>query len=288
MKPIIGLTGTTLNSFLPKLNKGNSNQKEVYVKILSMSTEFESMYGFNENKIQFTFENDIKAIENAGGIPVILPALSSLEDLDALLNRLDGILITGGYDIHPMHYGEEDQHSKGLLGNIETLEDEDAGLFAKFSEQKDTQEMMLVKLAHERQIPVMGICRGSQVINVAMGGSLYQDILLQKASVNKHTLIEKWNTAAHAINIEKDTMLHRLLGRDSLSVNSIHHQSIKAVGKGLRVAATAEDGIIECIESTGEGFILGVQWHPEMLSSDSEQQKLFKHFLAACQSAKNA
>lgn len=144
MKPIIGVTACTVSSLLPKLDKGNENQKKEYQFLIDNSMSIKTMYEFNQS-IQMVFENDLRAIENAGGVPLIIPATERLENLDIILDAVDGVLITGGYDVAPKHYNEEDFYSKGLLGNIEGLTDENAGLFAKFSEKRDLAELSLVK-----------------------------------------------------------------------------------------------------------------------------------------------
>ncbi len=281
MKPIIGVTACTLNSILPKLEKGNSDQRAEYKKLVDESASIRAIYSFNHS-VQLVFENDLRAIEAAGGIPLIIPASDKLENLEAILNVVSGILITGGYDVDPKHYNEEDQYSKGLLGDLATLSDEDAGFFAKFSERRDEMEIALVQKAYDKSIPVLGICRGNQVINVAMGGSVYQDIIMQEASEHEHTDIDKWNDISHKIVIEKDSRLYKIIKKEQFGINSIHHQAVKAVGHNLKAVARAEDGIIECIEAIDDRFIMGVQWHPEMLAHDDAQQSIFKYFIECC------
>lgn len=278
MKAIIGITACTLNSILPKLDKGNSKQEAEYKTLIESSESIKAIYSFNQS-IQMVFENDLRAIEEAGGVPLIIPATDKLENLDTILKAVDGILITGGYDIDPKHYNEKDKYSKGLLGDIETLSDEDASFFAKFSEKRDKTELALVKKAYEASVPVMGICRGIQVINVAMGGSVYQDILLEEATQHDHSDIQRWNDFSHDVLIEEDSRLYQILKTERFAVNSIHHQAINRLGENLKVVARAEDGIIECVESLGDSFIMGLQWHPEMLAHSEEHQKIFKHYI---------
>ena len=281
MKPIIGITACTVSSLLPKLDKGNKDQQEEYKKLIEISKSMAAMYSFNQS-LQMVFENDLKAIENAGAVALIIPATENLENMEVILRAIDGVLITGGYDVAPKHYREEDGFSKGMLGHIDTLTDEEAGLFAKFSEKRDLAELNLVKKAYEKNIPIMGICRGCQVINIAMGGNIYQDIIAQGASTYNHSNIEKWNDIAHHIKIDKDSHLYSALNQETLGVNSIHHQSIKTLGNHLKSVAYADDGIVECIESSNDHFVLGVQWHPEMMAHDKNHQEILKYFVDQC------
>jgi putative glutamine amidotransferase len=281
MKPIIGVTAGTAGSILPKLNSGNPAQQAEHQMLIENSMSMKTMYEFNHS-LQMVFDNDLRAIERAGGIPLIIPARESIENLDGILGLIDGLLITGGYDIDPTYYHEDDLYSKGMLGDLKPLSDEDAGLFAKFSKKRDLTELALVKKAYNQGIPIMGICRGTQVINVAMGGNVYQDILLQEASKQNHSVVDKWNEVAHDILIEEDSHLYKALKKTRLGVNSLHHQSLKDIGDNLKVVAAAEDGIVECIEGLDHRFVLGVQWHPEMMAHDDDHQSIVRYFVDQC------
>jgi putative glutamine amidotransferase len=182
----------------------------------------------------------LTAIERAGGVPVVLPPLVS--DLDALLARLDGICLSGGPDLDPEAYGARIRHAE--LGPTEP--------------SLDAFELALARQGLERQMPLLGICRGSQALNVACGGTLHQH-------VEGHRQSEPGTESTHVVEVLEGTRLAGLIGAGTHAVNSFHHQAVDRLGEGLRVAALAPDGTVEAIEHGG-GFVLGVQWHAEALA----------------------
>jgi len=206
-----------------------------------------------------------RAIELAGGIPLILPPVASRSGLDAILTRLDGVLISGGnFDIHPNYYGEKPIRALGAI-----------------KQERTEFELELVHLALRRDLPLLGICGGVQALNVALGGSLYQDIATQLPNAGEHQLAAKKHQGGHNIKIESGTRLRQILQRPTLEVNTTHHQAVKKLGKGLIVNATAAVGLIEGIESPKHTFVLGVQWHPEVLAlTDLCQRKIFSSLIA--------
>ncbi len=207
------------------------------------------------------------AILEAGGIPLILPVFPSQTAIRELLDRLDGILLSGGnFDIHPTFYGEEPTQA---LGEIK--------------EERTQFELGLLSSALERDLPLLGVCGGAQAINVALGGSLYQDIASQIPNAGEHQQRALKDKGGHKIKVHDGTKLKQIVGREDLEVNTTHHQAVKELGRGLIVNATAEDGIIEGIESKDHPFVLGVQWHPEFLTErDLSQKKIFASFISAC------
>lgn len=219
-------------------------------------------------------EGYYQSILKAGGTPLIIPPY---DDTDALINTLDyvdGILLTGGADINPLFLGEEPV--KELHG---------------INPRRDRQELLLTQLAADRQIPILGICRGIQTMNAAFGGPLYQDIHSQMAGVRiKHDQDLDRSYASHTVGIEKDTLLHQLFGTDTIAVNSFHHQAVKEAAPGFRVCAYAPDGVIEAIESTEYKSMLGVQWHPEcfILKGDECMMPLFQWLIKEATSFKEA
>ena len=208
-----------------------------------------------------------RAILIAGGIPMVLPMIVSRKILEKALDRLDGILVTGGnFDIDPIHYGEKPLEPLRVI-----------------KKQRTQFELELISLALERDLPILGVCGGQQAINVVLGGSLYQDIATQVTHALEHEQTTPKVKSSHSINILPETKLHRIVRCKVLKVNTTHHQAVKDPGRGLITNATAEDGIIEGIESQEHSFVLGVQWHPEFLMERNlPQRKIFSSFISAC------
>ena len=212
------------------------------------------------------------SVVEAGGTPVVIPSYDDEKALVSLLDTLDGIVLSGGADIDPDYLGEEP------LGCVSV------------NPRRDAQELMLVRLAVDRQIPVLGICRGIQVLAAALGGKLYQDIRSQHdGECIEHSQTIARGLPSHDVRLVKDSLLYSLFGKEVLAVNSFHHQAVKEAPEGFRVTAMAPDGIIEGIESTAFRPILGVQWHPECFILENDrtmmpvfgwligQAKLFRH-----------
>ena len=192
-------------------------------------------------------EGYYQSVLKAGGTPFILPPFEETDALIQALESIDGLLLTGGADINPLYLNEEP--IKELHG---------------INPRRDYQELMLTKLAADRQIPILGICRGIQTLMAALGGTLYQDIHSQMEGTRiKHDQDLDRSYASHTVTIEKGTLLHRLFQTDTLAVNSFHHQAVKEVAPGFQVCAYSSDGVIEAVESTAYKSVLGVQWHPE-------------------------
>ena len=191
----------------------------------------------------------------AGGIPLIIPPFvpdteARVEALGQLLDRLDGLLLSGGGDINPLLLDEEP------LPQLHSVNPE-----------RDAQELLLARLAYDRQLPILGICKGLQTLVAALDGQNYQDLWTQAPQPSvKHSQDQPRETASHTAHVEADSLLHDIYGRERLAVNSFHHQAVKVPGPHLRVCATATDGIIEAVESSEHKPLLGVQWHPEHLA----------------------
>ena len=208
----------------------------------------------------------IRAIEEVGGIPLILPLVADRAARNRLLHDVDGLLLTGsGPDLPPALYGERQRYS-----------------FRVMSERRSTFELDMVRLARKADVPVLGICGGMQTINVACGGSLFQDISSQFANPLQHRQPKPATTLSHAVTIAPGSLLRRVMRTVTLRVNSSHHQSVKAVAPSLVASAVASDGIIEAIESPAHRFFLGIQWHPEFLFDRYRlHRRLFEAFLRA-------
>jgi len=199
----------------------------------------------------------VTAVLEAGGVPVILPPINDQEAIRKQLECVDAIIITGGIDVNPLIYGDEPMDK---LGQIQTLRDE--------------FDLVVIKEILEQKKPVLGICRGLQILNVAFGGTLYQDLSYNEDSYIKHVQNTAPDVPGHSVEIMEGTKLFALLGANT-TTNSFHHQAIKDLGEGFRVSARAKDGIIEAIERE-EGYVLAVQWHPEMMArKHKEMRKIF-------------
>ena len=208
----------------------------------------------------------LQAIQETGGVPLVLPLVLSRTQQTFLLQRLDGLLVTGsGSDLAPVFYGESQQYP-----------------FQQMSEERARLELGLSKLAFEHQVPTLGICGGMQSMNVALGGTLIQDIPAQVATKIQHLQKKSAEHTAHLIHIEPATLLRGIIKKPSIPVNSSHHQSVKAIPRSLHISAIAPDGVVEAIEAANHPFWLGVQWHPEFLyRKDVLQKRLFSAFVKA-------
>ena len=207
------------------------------------------------------------AIERAGAIPVVLSANRTKSAVRRLLSLLNGLVLSGGnFDIHPRYYGERPIKE---LGDIKSA--------------RTDFELEITDKALKHDLPILGICGGAQAINVALGGSLYQDIAAQLSHAGACEHSSKNPNGGHSIQVEPGTRLFDILKRSSVKVNTSHHQAVNRLGRGLIVNAVADDGVIEGIESTEHGFVLGVQWHPEVLAPRQQHQhRIFSSFAAFC------
>ena len=218
-------------------------------------------------------EGYYQSVLKAGGIPFIIPPFYETDRLGELLDRLDGIIFSGGGDINPLLLGEEP---------IKELH--------SITPERDQQELLLARLAYDRQIPMLGICKGIQVINAALGGTLYQDIHTQMEGIRiKHSQDQDRRYPSHQVIISKGSILEKLFGTE-LAVNSFHHQACKSAAPGLKVTAMSSDGVIEAIESDEFKSIMGVQWHPEtyILRNSTEMLPIFEWLISESAEFKQA
>lgn len=259
-----------------------SDDQVLMPPIIAITAKTEELRGRPQTTIPDTYA---KAIEEAGGIPLIVPILGKRQNIASIARLVQGFIFSGGDDIHPRYYGE-----KPLL-NLELSPDE-----------RTDFEISLFREAIGLQKPILGICLGTQLINIALGGSLYQDIQTQVSNPLNHRGI-------HQVSIGKGTLLHRIFTENNppgpplekggtllppfikggisidaiseIQVMSVHHQAVKTPGKGLIVNALSPDGIIEAIEMTDYPFLVGVQWHPEREQDNDQTRRLFKAFVEA-------
>lgn len=214
----------------------------------------------------FAGDDYTAAIVQAGGLPMVLPMIEDDGAVADLADQLDGLLLTGGVDVDPSFFGEEPVPQLGEVSPV-----------------RDAMELKLTKEFLSRNKPVFGICRGMQVLNVAAGGSLYQDLAAQKKRVIQHTQrAPRWH-ASHEAAVLAKTKLREIFQSEKIRINSFHHQAVKEVADGFIVSATAQDGVIEAIESKQHRYVVAVQWHPEnMWRKDPMFFRLFKTFVEHC------
>lgn len=228
----------------------------------SQIVEQDGIYsGYKLNYIPYDYT---EAIEDNGGIPYIIPMLKKEENVIQALKGLDGIILSGGHDINPLLWGEE---PKKYIGEL--------------LPERDEFDLILFKEAKKLNIPILGICRGHHLINIALGGSLHQDINSEISDSLKHTQNTYYTNATHNVSIKENTFLYNVLG-NKCTINSFHHLAVKDLGEGLMVSAFAKDGVVEGIESE-DGNIIGIQWHPEMMYRKREDMaKIFESFIGKC------
>jgi len=215
--------------------------------------------------MDYTFNAYSEAVLSSGGAPVLIPVAQSGDSLDAILHHLDGLILSGGADVNPRAYGEAPLAG---LGDID--------------EDLDRTELELARRAMSGDLPILGICRGIQTLNVSQGGTLYQDIPGQVEHSINHVQKARKGVNTHSIRIDEGTLLHKTLNRKKIWVNGRHHQAVKDPAVGLVISARAEDGVIEAVEDPARSFTLGVQWHPEgTWKTDPYSKKLFRAFVKA-------
>jgi putative glutamine amidotransferase len=201
----------------------------------------------NANDRYFMPKLYVESIITAGGIPLIIPNLED-NDIRQILDKVDGLLLSGGDDIDPVYFNEEPIQAMGEI-----------------TPERDRFEIALTKFALERNCPILAICRGVQVLNIAAGGTIYQDITTQFSKAIKHSQKAPRWYGTHKIEIKPQTKLNKLLKIDYVRVNSFHHQGIKDLGEHFVINALSLDGLIEGIESISHEFVIGAQWHPECM-----------------------
>lgn len=213
----------------------------------------------------------VQVLAAAGAVPWVIPLLEGDETtMRAIYDRLDGLFLPGGVDVDPAAYGEP----RGpLCGRTDPA--------------RDWTELLFSRWALADRKPVLAVCRGAQLVNVAVGGSLYQDVAAQHPAAIKHDHYpvggRRRDELAHEVHLAEGSRLRRLLGTGTLAVNSMHHQGIARLAPGLVAVATSPDGLIEGVEGVTDDFLIGVQWHPEdLIDVDARMRRLFEAFIAAC------
>lgn len=208
----------------------------------------------------------VDAVNKAGGVPLLLPPVEDAETVCRYVRLCDGFILSGGGDINPALYGET-PHPK----------------LEEFHSALDRSQWLLTQEILRADKPLLAVCRGVQLLNVVQGGTLWQDVSAIDHPVMLHSQFSPRGDLFHPVDIVQGSILHRLFG-DKLEVNSFHHQCLKEPGKGLKITATAPDGIIEAVEMPERRFVIGIQWHPEMLLTASDTMlPLFQQLMLACQ-----
>jgi gamma-glutamyl-gamma-aminobutyrate hydrolase PuuD len=221
-------------------------------------------------------EKYLQAVRMGGGLPVLLVPECEPKRIAGLLDGIDGVLLTGGYDVDPAVYGETVYNDT-----------------VRIDGERDTFELPLARLAHERDVPLLAICRGCQVLNVALGGDLWQDIPSQIPDALSHRQHAPMGAVTHAVQVRPDSFLARAIGpsagssvgpsdRSDVQTNTAHHQAVRQVAPSLVASAHSDDGLIEAVEAPDRRFVVGVQWHPESLAEAwPEQLRLFQALVQA-------
>lgn len=218
-----------------------------------------------ERKSYWMLPGYMQGILEAGGLPVMLPVTEDAGLIRQLVSACDGFLLTGGQDVSPELYGEEKLPQCG-----------------ECSPERDRMERILLQDALRADKPLLGICRGIQFLNAALGGTLYQDIPAQVRTGTEHHQMPPYDIPVHEVCVKEGTALHELLGKTRLKVNSYHHQAIKELSPQLHVMAVSEDGLIEGVYMPDRRFVWAVQWHPEFsYRTDPDSRKIFGAFLEA-------
>ena len=220
---------------------------------------------YSHSVIESLSNDYVESVIKAGGVPVILPILSDEESIRIQIELLDGVLLSGGVDINPLVYNEEPSPKLGYI-----------------FPDKDTFDLLIAKIACELNKPILAICRGQQILNVAFGGTLYQDLSDMEGCYIKHQQQTKDGAVTHTVDITPNSILHSILG-NSIITNTFHHQAIKVLAPGFKATAYSKDNVIEAIEKYDEDFVVGVQFHPEIMATynDKNMLKLFEAFITA-------
>jgi putative glutamine amidotransferase len=202
----------------------------------------------------------VESVERAGGLPVILPVMDP-ESVGEFLAHVHGVLLTGGGDVQPARYGAKPTaDTRGV------------------DPTRDDYEIRLLEVAMASDLPLLATCRGMQVLNVTMGGSLLQHV--PHVTGQDHAQYDRWRETVHTVKIDPDSHLAEALGATEVEVNSLHHQAVDQAAEGTRAVAWADDGTVEAIEVPGSPHIVAVQWHPELMEDHPEQQGLFRQLVA--------
>ena len=243
----------------------NQTDRHNHRPLIGITTWIDSSVDYAGVPLYAINQSYVNTLTAAGAIPFLIPLNLDDETLRDIFDRLDGLFLSGGTDINPIHFGEP---VTGTEGNFDLLRDE--------------TELKLARWALANNLPVLGICRGMQILNVSAGGTLYHDLATDRPDTHRHDFFAgglKRNEIRHTVSTAPYSYLHRVLG-ETIGVNSMHHQAVRRVGFGFHITAVSDDGLPEGIEATDHPFAVGLQWHPEELTDDLRQAQLFHDFIA--------
>lgn len=271
---LLGAQAQTSGSTIPNLKKFYELTDSCDVNMRTSRSPLIGLSGSLPNGATRVLGTYIQSVLKAGGTPVIIPGTTDGAVLRNAVANLDGLVLIGGADIDPLWYGEEPRQQ---LGEVDPI--------------RDQYELKLIKFATDMNVPLLGICRGEQLINVAFGGTLYQDIPSQRPKYIKHNQGDlDYAYASHSVYVRPDSELGSILGKDTLYVNSLHHQAVKDLAPGFKVTAYAADSVIEAYEAWPDRPIMAVQWHPEGLTAagDTTMLKIFRHLIEKARTFRQA
>ena len=261
-----------VSPYAPKLEQLYHQADEAQSPLVSNKPLIGISLGWSEtkNSVNNTYVNSV--LMN-GGVPYLIPVTDNVEVLRQIVAQLDGIIFTGGEDFAPAYFGEEEHEH---LGEVNVT--------------RDTYDLTLFKLASDRNIPTLGICRGLQLINVGMGGTLYQDLPSEKPSDINHRQSEAGTVATHSVSVVEGSLMHQILGQKEVQVNTFHHQAIEKLAPGLKIVGWANDSVPEMIEAYPYRQIIGTQFHPEIFTNagDELMGKLFKFLIGKAETFQKA
>ena len=232
---------------------------------ISTSVLVDQESGFPGYERIYVNKDYVSSVIAAGGVPIMIPMDASEENLRQTLELVDGVIFSGGHDIAPIRYQEEPHQQ-----------------LQEICPERDAFDFLLYRLTKERKLPILGICRGYQLMNVSEGGKLYQDLSLKETESFKHSQGHGPSIPTHTVSIGAGSRLHEILGKEEIRVNSFHHQAVKSVSEKVAISGKALDEVIEAIEVKNYPFAVGVQFHPEMLQEKEEDmRKIFSALVSA-------
>lgn len=243
----------------------NKTDKLNYRPLIGITTWNDSSVEYDGVPLFAINQSYVNALTAAGAIPILIPINLDDDSLRDIFDRLDGLFLSGGTDINPVHYVETETGTEG-----------------RFDLQRDETELKLARWALANDLPILGVCRGMQILNVAAGGSLYHDLATERPDIHRHDYFGgefKRNDIRHTISTTPYSYLYDVLG-EKIGVNSMHHQAVRRVGFSFYVTAFSDDGLAEAIEATNHPFAIGLQWHPEELTDDPRHAQIFHDFIA--------